>query len=244
MTRPAVQLKGLGYAYPDGTRALDGIDLAVRPGERVALIGPNGAGKTTLMLHLNGLAHPTSGSVEIDGMPVSKANLDEVRQRVGFLFQDPDDQLFMPTVYDDVAFGPRNLGLNGDEIERRVRGALRHVGMAGSEDRMPHHLSFGERRRVALATVLAMSPQMLALDEPSSNLDPRGRRALINLLAGLDATLLVATHDLELALELCERSVLLDGGRLIADGSTREIVSDDRLTTEHGLEVPPSLRPR
>lgn len=244
MTWPAVQLKGLGYAYPDGILALDGIDLVVQPGERVALIGPNGAGKTTLMLHLNGLTSPTSGSVEIDGTPISEANLDEIRQRVGLVFQDPDDQLFMPTVFGDVAFGPRNLGVNGDEIERRVRGALRHVGMAGSEERPPHHLSFGQRQRVALATVLAMGPRVLALDEPTSNLDPRGRRALINLLADLDATLLVATHDLELALELCERSVLLDGGRLIADGPTREIVSDDRLTTEHGLEIPPSLRPR
>ncbi len=239
--RIAVRIRDLRYVYPDGTEALRGVDLTVAEGERVGLIGPNGAGKTTLLLHLNGLLRGR-GDIEILGIPLRKGTLGEIRRLVGLLFQDPDAQLFMPRVFDDVAFGPLNLGLDDGEVRRRVAEALRAVGMEGAADRAPHRLSFGERKRTALATILSMRPAILALDEPTSNLDPRGRREFMELIRGLGATVIIATHDLELVLELCGRAVLMDRGRVIADGPVREILADAELMYSHGLEVPPSLK--
>jgi cobalt transport protein ATP-binding subunit len=238
VTAGALHVEGLAYAYPGGRQALFGVDLSLEPGERVAVLGPNGAGKTTLVLHLNGLLLPGAGSVEVGGLPVVPANLREVRRRVGIVFQDPDDQLFMPTVGADVAFGPANLGLAGAELDQRVADALAQVGMAEHAERAPHQLSAGERRRAAVATVLAMEPDVLVLDEPSSHLDPRGRRQLADLLLGLPQTMVLVTHDLPYALELCPRSVVLDGGVVVADGPTRDLLGDAALLAAHGLELP------
>ena len=226
MSTPVLDVHGLAFAYPDGHQALFGVDLHVHRGERVALLGPNGAGKTTLVLHLNGIHTAGAGTVSVSGLPVEKANLAEIRRRVGIVFQDPDDQLFMGTVRADVAFGPANLGIKGEELDRRVMHALEQVGMAEFVDRPPHHLSFGQRRRVAVATVLVMEPEILVLDEPSSNLDPAARRELAEILRGLPVTLLMVTHDLPYALELCDRAVILDGGRIVADGGTAEVLAD------------------
>jgi cobalt/nickel transport system ATP-binding protein len=244
MTTPVLELRGLAFAYPDGHQVLYGVDLHVHAGERVALLGPNGAGKTTLVLHLNGILSAGAGAVAVSGLPVTKENLQEVRRRVGVVFQDPDDQLFMPTVRDDVAFGPANLGLRGAALEARVRDALDKVGMADFADRPPHHLSFGQRRRVAVATVLAMEPEILVLDEPSSNLDPASRRELADILRDLDVTVLMVTHDLPYAFELCPRSVVLSGGVVVADGSTYDVLTDDALMAAHRLELPFGFDPR
>jgi cobalt/nickel transport system ATP-binding protein len=241
---PVLDVRGLAYAYPDGHQALFGVDLHVHQGERVALLGPNGAGKTTLVLHLNGILTAGAGTVAVSGLPVEKANLQEIRRRVGIVFQDPDDQLFLGTVRQDVAFGPANLGLRGEELDGRVRTALEQVGMAGYADRPPHHLSFGQRRRVAVATVLAMEPEILVLDEPSSNLDPASRRELADILRGLDVTVLMVTHDLPYALELCPRSVVLSGGTIVADGRTGELLVDQELMRTHRLELPFGFDPR
>jgi cobalt/nickel transport system ATP-binding protein len=241
---PVLDVRGLAHVYPDGHQALYGVDLHVHRGERVALLGPNGAGKTTLVLHLNGILTAGAGSVTVSGLPVAKENLKEVRRRVGIVFQDPDDQLFMPTVRDDVAFGPRNLGLRGDALDRCVMEALDRVGMAEFADRPPHHLSFGQRRRVAVATVLAMEPEILVLDEPSSNLDPASRRELADILRGLDVTVLMVTHDLPYALELCPRSVILSGGVVVADGPTADLLADDELMRANRLELPFGFDPR
>ncbi len=243
-SRRVLDVRGLAYAYPDGHQALYGVDLHVHRGERVALLGPNGAGKTTLVLHLNGILEPGAGSVAVSGLPVVKENVQEVRRRVGIVFQDPDDQLFMPTVRDDVAFGPANLGLRGADLDARVTAALEQVGMADFADRPPHHLSFGQRRRVAVATVLAMEPEILVLDEPSSNLDPASRRELAEILTGLDVTVLMVTHDLPYALQLCPRSVVLSGGAIVADGPTYDVLTDDTLMSAHRLELPFGFDPR
>jgi cobalt/nickel transport system ATP-binding protein len=244
VTTPVLDVRGLAYAYPDGHQALYGVDLHVHQGERVALLGPNGAGKTTLVLHLNGILTAGAGSVTVSGMPVTKDNLLEIRRRVGVVFQDPDDQLFMPSVRADVEFGPANLGLRGTELEARVTTALDKVGMLAFIDRPPHHLSFGQRRRVAVATVLAMEPEILVLDEPSSNLDPASRRELADILRSLDVTVLMVTHDLPYAFELCPRSVVLSDGVVVADGATRDVLSDDALMAEHRLELPWGFDPR
>ena len=244
MSTPVLDVQGLAYAYPDGHQALYGVDLHVHEGERVALLGPNGAGKTTLVLHLNGILEAGAGSVSVSGMPVTKQNLAEVRRRVGVVFQDPDDQLFMPTVRDDVAFGPANLGLSGVALDARVHEALDKVGMADFADRPPHHLSFGQRRRVAVATVLAMQPEILVLDEPSSNLDPASRRELADILRSLDVTVLMVTHDLPYAFELCPRSVVLSDGVIVTDGSTYDVLTDDTLMAAHRLELPFGFDPR
>ncbi|TDD85001.1 ABC transporter ATP-binding protein [Actinomadura darangshiensis] len=238
---PSLEVQGLAYAYPDGTQALYGVDLTIGRGERVALLGPNGAGKTTLVLHLNGILHGGLGEVRVGGLavdPKDKKALREIRRRVGIVFQDPDDQLFMPTVREDVAFGPANLGLRGAELDRRVRDALARVGMLDVADRPPQHLSFGQRRRVAVATVLAMEPEILVLDEPSSNLDPASRRELAEILLSLDVTVLMVTHDLPYAAELCPRSVILSGGVITADRPTRDLLMDADLLAAHRLELP------
>jgi cobalt/nickel transport system ATP-binding protein len=235
---PVLEVQGLAYAYPDGHQALFGVDLHVHAGESVALLGPNGAGKTTLVLHLNGILQAGAGSVTVSGLPVQKSNLAEIRRRVGIVFQDPDDQLFMGSVRADVAFGPTNLGLRGAELDARVMTALEMVGMAEFVDRPPHHLSYGQRRRVAVATVLAMQPEILVLDEPSSNLDPASRRELADILRSLDVTVLMVTHDLPYALELCPRSVVLSEGQVVADGATYDILTDAALMAAHRLELP------
>ncbi|MGV9313386.1 energy-coupling factor ABC transporter ATP-binding protein [Streptomyces sp. NPDC003691] len=240
---PSLSVAGLAYAYPDGHQALFGVDLTIGRGERVALLGPNGAGKTTLVLHLNGILGGGAGTVTVGGLPVEGRHLAEIRRRVGIVFQDPDDQLFMPTVREDVAFGPANAGLRGPELERRVTAALDRVGMADHAGRPPHHLSFGQRRRVAVATVLVMEPEILVLDEPSSNLDPASRRELAELLRSLDTTVLMVTHDLPYALELCPRSVVLGDGVIAADGPTRELLSDTALLQAHRLELPYGFDP-
>ncbi len=240
-------MHGLSYRYADGTEALRDITLSVEEGERVGLIGPNGAGKSTLLLHLNGLLPerpPEAPAVHVLGAPVAASNLPSIRARVGLLFQNPDDQLFCPTVGEDVAFGPRQLGVREPALGARVREALARVGLAGFEERAPHRLSLGEKHRACLAGLLACEARVLALDEPSSSLDPRGRRELTGLLRGLAATQIMATHDLELVVETCTRVVLLDGGRLIAEGPTVEILNDEALMLAHGLERPHILRHR
>jgi cobalt/nickel transport system ATP-binding protein len=233
----AVHAVGLSYRYPGGHGALHGVDLHVADGERVAVLGPNGAGKTTLMLHLNGLL-TGEGALEVAGVPVRRDTLTELRRRVGLVFQDPDDQLFMPTVREDVAFGPLNMDLDRDEVAARVAEALASVRMGHVADRAPHQLSMGERRRVAIATVLAMRPRLLVLDEPSANLDPRARRELLEVLDGVGRTMLVTTHDLPLAAELCDRAVILAGGRVVADGPCARILADGALLAAHDLELP------
>ncbi len=244
--RPAVAIDvdGLAFAYPDGHQALFGIDLVVSSGERVALLGPNGAGKTTLALHLNGIHLPQRGRVTVGGLAVAKEHLREIRRRVGIVFQDPDDQLFMPTVAADVAFGPANLGLRGADLDARVRVALEAVGVADHAERPPHHLSFGQRRRVAVATVLAMDPDVLVLDEPTSNLDPASRRELADILFGLDLTLMLVTHDLPYALELCPRSLIMNDGVIVADGPTADLLADEELLRANRLELPYGFHPQ
>ena len=237
---PAVEIEDLRFSYPDGREALAGVSLSVSKGERVALVGPNGAGKSTLLLCLTGILRGT-GSVRVAGVTLSRRTLREVRSRVGLVFQDPEDQLFMPTVAEDVAFGPSQTGLARAEVDSRVAGALRAVGLDGFGGRSPHHLSLGEKRACALATVLSMDPEVLALDEPTSGLDPRSRRRAIRLLASLGKTCLVATHDLEMALDLCPRVAVLDSGRVVADGDSARVLSDATLMEAHGLEVPGSI---
>jgi cobalt transport protein ATP-binding subunit len=239
-----LQIHGLVFAYPDGKEALRGVDLEIEAGERVAVLGPNGAGKTTLALQLNGILEPQAGSITIDGVPVVEPNYARIRRMVGLVFQDPNDQLFMPSVREDVAFGPANLGITGDELERRVDTALELVSGTGFADRPPHHLSGGEKRAAALATVLAMEPDVLVFDEPSSGLDPASRRDLIVTLAALPMTQMVITHDLPLALELCGRSVIMNNGRVVADGPTRELLGDEDLLAANRLELPYRFDPR
>ncbi|MDR3637244.1 MAG: ABC transporter ATP-binding protein [Isosphaeraceae bacterium] len=259
---PAVRVSDLEYRYPDGRAALRGVDLTIMPGETVALVGPNGAGKSTFLLHLNGLlpgkernaavhAHgdgtgaaprDKAPHVWIDGLELNARNAPTVRRRVGLLFQDPDDQLFSTTVLDDVAFGPLNLGERPADARRLALECLARVDLVDAADRPPHHLSFGERKRVCLAGVLACRPSILVLDEPTANLDPRGRRRFIQLIRGLDATKLIATHDLEMVLELCNRAVLLDAGLVVANGLSRHVLGDPNLLEAHGLEMPLSLK--
>jgi cobalt/nickel transport system ATP-binding protein len=262
-SNPAIRVSGLTYRYPDGKEALRGVDLIVQAGESVAVVGPNGAGKSTLLLHLNALlpgkprgtlghAHGAGldgrerrpagfSSVWIEGLAVSERSAPEVRRRVGVVFQDPDDQLFCNTLIEDVAFGPLNQGKSPAQARAIALDCLGRVELADLADRPPHHLSFGERKRACLAGVLACDPSVLVLDEPSANLDPRARRRFIQLLLALSCTKLVATHDLEMVLEVCSRTVVLDAGRVAASGETRAILGDTALMEAHGLERPLSL---
>ena len=232
------------YTYHDGTEALRGVSFTLRHGEHVALLGPNGAGKSTAMLLSNGVLMPTSGEVCVGSLVLSKETLVPIRQRVGLVFQDPDDQLFMTTVYDDVAFGPRNMKLSKEETEQRVDEALRAVSLEHESKKAPQDLSFGQKKRAALATILAMQPDFLILDEPSSNLDPKGRRQMMELLRAIEATMLIATHDLNLVWELLPRSIIIDGGIIVADGPTKELLQNEALLTAHGLELPSVSRGR
>jgi cobalt/nickel transport system ATP-binding protein len=240
---PAIQVRELSYTYAQGPKALDGLSFTLSAGERVGLVGPNGAGKTTLFLCLCGVLRARAEQLSVCGLdPRQAADRRSLPAHVGIVFQNSDDQLFNTTVFDDVAFGPLNLELPPDEVRRRVAEALDKVGMSGQEQRVPFHLSGGEKRRVALAGVLAMRPQVLLLDEPSMYLDPRGRRELIALLRQLGGTQMIGAHDLEMILQLCDRVLLLDGGQLIADGMARTLLGDAALMEAHGLEVPHSLR--
>jgi len=233
-----VEIENLSFSYPDGHQALRNLSLSIGPDEKVALVGPNGAGKSTLMLHLNGLLRATQGSIKVGGLPVTEENLGQIRAWVGLVFQNPDDQLFNPKVFDDVAFGPLHMNLPEDEVRRRSMDALAAVGMADFADRISHHLSIGQKKRISIATVLSMDPKILVLDEPTSGLDPRARRSLINLLRNMERTMLVATHDMRMVAELFPRTVVLDEGCVVADGPTQVILGDEALLNAHGLEKP------
>jgi cobalt/nickel transport system ATP-binding protein len=234
---PVLSIEDLSFSYPDGHAALHSISLTICRGEKVALVGPNGAGKSTLMLHINGILSG-EGQVQVAGRMVSRANLPVIRAQVGLVFQNPDDQLFSPTVFEDVAFGPLHIGLPEAEVRSRVRRALQQVGMQGYGDRLSHHLSVGEKKRIAIATVLSMEPAILVLDEPSAGLDPRARRSLIGLLDSLALTMLVSTHDMLMVRELIPRMVIVDEGRIVADGPTEILMNDVALLEAHGLERP------
>lgn len=242
MSHHIVEVKNLNYAYPDGNSALRDVSFRIVHGETVAIVGANGAGKSTVLLHLNGTLVPKAGSVRIGDFPLTRKTLPHIRRTVGMVFQDPDDQLFMPTVYDDVAFGPLNLGLSPEEVERRVNEALGTVGASHLKTRPPYRLSGGEKRSVAIASVLSMSPNILVMDEPTSNLDPRARRQLIHLLKTFGHTIIVATHDLDMVLDLCARTIVLKEGEKQADGPTAEILQNDRLLDACGLEKPLSMQ--
>lgn len=254
----AILIRDLAFHYPDGRHALRGVNFSIATGESVALVGPNGAGKSTLLLHLNGLlpgknaslhTHGANGTVKrgdqpsvwIDGLEVNVRNGPEIRRRVGLVFQDPDDQLFSTSAIEDVAFGPLNLGKSKAEARAIALECLERVDLRGIEDRVPHHLSFGERKRLCVAGVLACEPSVLVLDEPTANLDPRARRRFLHLIRSLPVTKLIATHDLEMALEICGRAIVLDGGRIVANGPSREVLGNADLMEAHGLEVPLSL---
>jgi cobalt/nickel transport system ATP-binding protein len=237
---PAVEIRGLSFRYPDGSAALADIGLRIGRGEKTAIIGPNGAGKSTLLLHLNGVLRG-EGEISILGERLTAETLRDIRSKIGLVFQDPEDQLFCSTVFDDVAFGPLNWRYPKDEVRDRVTRALERVGMRGSEGKNAFHLSGGERKRVALATVLSLDPEILVLDEPSNGLDPRGRRRLIDLLRTFDTTLIIATHDLDLALDLCDRCIVMSGGRITVEGPAGEILRDKTLLLENSLELPLSL---
>ena len=244
---PAIQVTKLNFNYPDGKEALRDVSFFVSSGECVGLVGPNGSGKSTLLLHLNGILPDTfdgSSKVVINGKSITRNTVNEIRRDVGLMFQDPDDQLFCPTVFEDIAFGPRQFGLSEKEIRLRVERALAQTGLSGFENRFPYHLSNGEKRRVCLAGVLACEPLVLALDEPTSYLDPRGKRNLHQILKALPVTKIIATHDLEMVVELCSRTIVLDEGRVVADGPTRELLGNEELMLRQGLEKPHILRHR
>lgn len=234
---PTLLIDNLSFSYPDGHNALRNVSLQIGRGEKVALVGPNGAGKSTLVLHLNGILNG-QGHLQIAGLPVIKSNLPVIRAKVGLVFQNPDDQLFSPTVFEDVAFGPLHMGLPESEVRLRVARALGQVGMSRYSERLSHHLSVGEKKRIAIATVLSMDPEILILDEPSAGLDPRARRGLITLLHELPLTMLVSTHDILMVRELFPRMVIMDEGRIVADGPTERLMNDVALLKAHGLELP------
>ena len=241
----SLEVKNLYYHYADGTEALKDVSFSVAAGECAAIIGPNGAGKSTLLLHLNGLlpdASDARGTVAIDGVVVNRSTAAEIRRKVGLLFQDPDDQLFCATVFEDIAFGPRQFAMENGSLDQRVSRSLKQVGLEGFEKRSPHRLSGGEKRRVCLAGVLACEPSVLVLDEPTSGLDPRGRREFKSLLATIPATKIIATHDLEMVVELCAKTIVMDGGIVIASGDTKSLLNDEQLMLAHGLERPHILQ--
>lgn len=238
MSHHIVEARNLRHVYPDGMIALRDVSFRITHGESVAIIGANGAGKSTLLQHLSGCLEATAGQIRIGDTPLTKSTLPDIRRTVGMVFQNPDDQLFMPTVFEDVAFGPLNLGLTGDDVDRRVTGALKQVGAAHLRTKPPYHLSGGEKKRVAIATVLAMAPDILVMDEPTSGLDPFARRQLMSLLREFRHTKIFTSHDLDMVLELCDRTIILHEGEIVADGATKEIFLDDALLTACRLEKP------
>ncbi len=241
MNQHAILAQNVSYAYDDGTAALRQINFAIETGEKIALVGPNGAGKSTLLLALSGFV-PFQGNIEIAGLPLQNSDIKKIRRNLGIVFQNPDHQLFMPTVEEDIAFGPMNMGLTGPDLETRIQTALDQTGTTHLRPKAAHHLSTGEKRRVAIAAVLSMNPKILIMDEPSSNLDPRGRRNLIDLLKTMPQTLLIAGHDLEMLLEICPSALLLDTGKIVASGPTKDLFANPDLMHPHGLEVPAILR--
>lgn len=237
---PAIRVSKMSHAYADGRIALDAVEFSIAAGERVAIVGPNGAGKTSLFLRLCGVLPGRRGEAEVAGLdPADPAHRRRLPETVGVVFQNPDDQLFSASVLEDVAFGPLNLGVSRDEAASRARDALGRVGLVGFDDRVPHNLSGGEKRRAAIAGILAMRPGILLLDEPSMYLDPRGRRELIRWIVDLPGTMLVATHDLEFVLDTCSRAILLDAGKVVADGPPEKMFTDPETMESHGLEIPP-----
>ncbi len=244
MSHHIIEFKDVRYRYPDGTEALKGVSFRITHGESVGIVGANGAGKSTLLLHMNGYLLPTSGNVTIGEVPLLKETRSEIRRKVGILFQDPDDMLFMPTVFDDVAFGPLNLGLPPDRVRERVREALLKVNAAGLEGKPPHHLSGGQKSAVAIAAVIAMEPDILVMDEPAASLDPKSRRGVIGLLNSFAHSKIVASHDLDLILDVCKRCLVIRDGAIVADGPAREILSDAALLAENNLELPLTLQGR
>lgn len=237
----AVEIRELNFTYPDGKPALNNINLDVFNGETIGIIGPNGAGKTTLLLHFNGILKGT-GMIKIFGIEVNSKNLKEIRKKVGLVFQNPDDQLFSQTVFDDVAFGPINMGFDKESVITRVKGSLDYVNMSGFEEKHPYHLSVGEKKKISIATILSMEPEIFVLDEPTGELDPRSKRNIINILKNIKSTKIIATHDLELVLEICNRVFLLDNGSIVSFGETKSILSNKELLEPHGLEVPLFIR--
>jgi cobalt/nickel transport system ATP-binding protein len=240
--KKAVVVKNLSYTYSDGTNALSGVSFDIYHGESIALVGSNGAGKSTLLLHLNRIIENQRGSIEIQGKILNKKNVKEIRKKVGLVFQDPENQLFMSTVFDDIAFGPVNMGLSEKEVHKRVRSALRKVSLEGYEERCPHHLSFGEKKKIAMATVLSLEPDILLLDEPTANLDPHARRNMIDMIGDLRSTKIIASHDIEMLLEICQRCILLDHGRIAAIGKVEDILTNATFLRAHGLDVPTIVR--
>jgi len=233
-----LKINNLSYSYPDGHEALKDISFSIQKRESIAILGPNGAGKTTLILHLNGILGNLSGKIEVDGLKYTTENIAKIRETVGVVFQDPDDQLFMPTVIEDVMFGPKNFGYSNEDAEKNAIEALRMVGMDDFQDRAPHHLSFGQKRKIAIATVLASKPKLLVLDEPASNLDPASRRDLIEILKNLNISIILVTHDLPMALEICERSLILNEGEIKEDSQTKIILQNEKTMKENRLELP------
>ncbi|MCK4644562.1 ATP-binding cassette domain-containing protein [bacterium] len=239
--RNVIEIKGLNYKYPNGVQALKDLNLSVKEGSKIGLIGPNGAGKTTFLLHLNGIIS-LDPTLTILGMQMKKKNVNSIRRQLGIVFQDPDDQLFSTTVFDDIAYGPLNMGLAKEEVIERTNKALSQVEMLKFSGHSPHHLSFGEKKRAAIATILSMEPEIMVLDEPSSNLDPKHRRQLIEILRSIDKTMIIASHDLEMIYELCDDTVLLNGGRIVTSGKTADILSNEELMLQNCLEVPLTLK--
>ncbi len=242
MSHHIVEFRDVHYRYPDGTAALNGLSVRITHGESVGIVGANGAGKSTFLMHTNGFLLPQKGSITIGDLDLNKHSCHEVRKMVGLIFQNPDDQLFMPTVFEDVAFGPLNLGLSAERVSRCVEDALETVAALDLRNKPPHHLSGGQKSAVAIAAVLAMQPDILVMDEPASHLDPKSRRALINLLRHFHHTKIIASHDLDLILDVCERCVIMKGGRVVADGHAEEILADRQLLEENNLELPLSLQ--
>jgi cobalt/nickel transport system ATP-binding protein len=244
MSHHIVEFQDVHYRYPDGTAALNGLSLRITHGESVGIVGANGSGKSTLLMHTNGFLLPRRGSITIGDRQLDRKTRQEIRKKVGLIFQNPDDQLFMPTVFEDVAFGPLNLGLGPDRVRESVHDALETVGCLGLQDKPPHHLSAGQKSAVAIAAVIAMQPDILVMDEPASHLDPKSRRALINLLGHFHHTKIIASHDLDLILDVCSRCVIIKEGRVVADGPSAEMLSNRRLLEENNLELPLSLQKR
>jgi cobalt/nickel transport system ATP-binding protein len=242
MSHHIIDFRDVFFRYPDGTEALKGISFRITHGESVGIVGANGAGKSTLLLQMNGYVLPSSGLISIGDLELTKKTRQEIRKKVGVVFQNPDDQLFMPTVYEDVAFGPLNLGMSPERVTHRVNSALQTVGCLDLREKPPHHLSSGQKRAIAIATVLAMEPDILVMDEPSSDLDPKSRRYLMRLLKGFKHTKIIASHDLDFILELCERCLIIKDGRIVADGPVLNILSDQPLLEENNLELPLTLQ--